>query len=321
MTSDDTAASDAAAAQEAAEAALADIPEGQVRLTYQGVADVLGVGDANYARGTAVDVDREAAKAALATGEPFKVEGASAEEVTAEAEATSMEDPQQRRAPRRRPSSPRRRCPMPDVTKIHLGPGDVWVTPDTTLGPPTKGVNMSDPTTSALMAFTTNFASPSTSPSPAWRNVGFTNGPATLTYRPTYYMVETEQAFAEVIVVPTTEEATLACTMQELDYQNMLIALGQATSKVTVGPPASNALFLGGKSNVNLATFCLLSRKRTGIGYFVSTLYQAYSSEGAPLNFERRAETRLPLTMRVLADATRPVGDQLFQIVEYPANP
>lgn len=209
---------------------------------------------------------------------------------------------------------------MPDATKIHLGPGDVWVTSDLAAAP-AKGGDLNDPTSSSLMAFTSNYAAPSTAATPAWRNVGFTNGPATLTYRPTYYMVETEQAFAEVLVVPTTEEATLACTMQEMDYRNMLIALGQGTSEVNVGPPANNAIFVGGKANVALFVFVLLSRKRTGVGYFVSTIYQTYSSEGAPINFERRAETRLPLTMRSLADATRPVGDQLFQIVEYPANP
>src|SRR5688572_28998135 len=114
----------------------------------------------------------------------------------------------------------------PDVTKIHLSPGDMWVTSDLTAAP-TKGVDLNDPTTSSLMAMTTGFALPSTAANPAWRYVGFTNGPATLTYRPTYYMVETEQAFAEVITTPTAEEATLGFTLLESDYRNLSLGMSQ----------------------------------------------------------------------------------------------
>lgn len=207
-----------------------------------------------------------------------------------------------------------------NVSAIHLSPGDIWTTTDLTAAP-AKGVDLNDPTTSALMTFSSGFAGPSTTASPAWRYVGFTNGPATLAFRPTYYMVETEQAFAEVLVVPTAEEATLTFTMQEADYRNLALSLGQATTEVNAGAPVNTALFVGGKSSVNLQCVTMLSRKRTATGYFVSTLYQAYSNDGASLNWERRAEQRNPVTMRCLADTTRPVGDQLFQIVDYVANP
>jgi hypothetical protein len=210
--------------------------------------------------------------------------------------------------------------PAADPTKIHLAPGDVWVTPDLTAAP-TKGVDLLDPTSSSLMTFTTGFGAPNTTANPAWRYVGFTNGPAVLQFRPTYYMVETEQAFAEVLVVPTAEEATFSMTMQEADYRNLALSMGQGTTEVNVSAPANNAIFVGGKASVNLNVVTFLSRHRTGVGYFVGTLYQSYSNDGAALNWERRAEQRNAVTMRCLADTSRPVGDQLFQLADYAANP
>jgi hypothetical protein len=200
-----------------------------------------------------------------------------------------------------------------DVNRIHIGQGDVWVGGT----PPAAGVDPLDPTTSTVNSMTTAFAAPTS----GGTAVGFTNGAATLTYRPTYYMVETEQAFAEVITVPTAEESTLAITMQEMGYQNIATAWGQGTTKVTAGPPANNAIFVGGKPTVIPAVVVLNSRKRSGAGYFILTLYQGYSAEGAAVNFERRAESRIPATIRCLSAVNRPQGDQLFQIADWAANP
>lgn len=207
-----------------------------------------------------------------------------------------------------------------DTTKIQLGAGDLWVTSDLTAAP-AKGVDLADPTSSALMRMQAGFVGPTTTANPAWRYVGFTQGPANLVYRPTYYMVQTEQAFTEVIVNPTSEEATLAFTMLEADYRNLALAAGQATTEVNGGSPASNALFVGGRPDTALYVAVLASRKRSQVGYFCLTFYQAHTQDGITLNFERRAEMRIAVTLRALGDATRPVGDQLYQLVEYPANP
>lgn len=196
-----------------------------------------------------------------------------------------------------------------DVNRIHIGEGDLWIGGT----PPAAGVDPLDPTTSALASFNTGFVAPST----GGTAVGFTNGAATLTYRPTYYMVDTEQAFAEVITVPTAEESTLAVTMQEIAYQNLALAIGQGTTLAGT----NNAIFVGGKPTVDPQPVVLLSRKRSGVGYFLTTIYAGYSSEGIGLNFERRAESRIPTTIRALSSTDRPQGDQLFQIVDYAANP
>lgn len=200
---------------------------------------------------------------------------------------------------------------MPAVEKIHIGAGNIW------LGgtPPAGGVDLTDPTTSTLNSMASGY----TAPTSAGDAVGFTNGPATLTYRPTYYMVETEQAFAEVITVPTSEETSVAFTALEATYRNIGVAMGQATSDVNVG--TSSALFVGGKPTVDPELMVLMSRHRSGVGYFILSLYQAYSNDGVALNFERRRETQIQVTVRGLADVTRPEGDQLFQLVDYDDNP
>lgn len=200
---------------------------------------------------------------------------------------------------------------MATVENIHIGAGNMWIGGTA----PTAGADPIDPTSSDLNAMTTGFAAPAS----GGTAVGFTNGPATLTYRPTYYMVETEQAFAEVITTPTAEETTLAFNALEATYQNIVVAMGQATAGVNAG--TSNAIFVGGKPTVEPQVLTLCSRKRSGTGYYLLTMYQAYSNDGVALNFERRREMQIAVTVRGLADATRPEGDQLFQLVEYMANP
>jgi hypothetical protein len=203
------------------------------------------------------------------------------------------------------------------VANIHIGQGEIWLGGTA----PTAGTDPTDPTLgtpSAVNAFTTSYAAPTS----GGTYVGFTNGAATLTYKPTFYMVETEQAFAEVVTIPTNEEAGLAFTMLEAGYVNLATAMGQGTTRVvTPGPPAFDAIYVGSKAVISLKVTTLLSRKRSGTGYYVLTLYQAYSMEGANLNFERRVEQKIPTNMRCLADVTRPTGDQLFQLVAYAANP
>lgn len=200
-----------------------------------------------------------------------------------------------------------------DVAKIHIGAGDIW------LGgtPPAAGVDLNDPTTSTVNTMATNF----TAPTSGGTHVGFTNGPATLTYKPTYYNVETEQAFAEVVVTPTAEECSLEFVMLEASYTNLANAMGQGTTEVNVGPPANNAIFVGSKPTLATRLLVMNSRKRSGAGYYILTVYQTYSMDGVALNFERRKETQNKVTMRALADTTRPVGDQLFQLAEFTANP
>jgi hypothetical protein len=201
----------------------------------------------------------------------------------------------------------------PNVQNIHLGQLEIFVGGT----PPAAGVDLTDPTTSALNSMASLFANPTS----GGVYVGFTNGAATLAYKPTYYMVETEQAFAEVAVVPTGEEGTLDFTALEVTYANIARAYGQGTTHVVAGPPAVNAVHVGGKASVSTSLFVGYSRKHSGVGYYIASLYQGYSFNGGSLPFLRREDTKIPVQVRCLADTTRPVGDQLFQIAEYPANP
>lgn len=200
-----------------------------------------------------------------------------------------------------------------NALNIHIGQGEIWVGGSA----PAAGTDPNDPTAgtpSAVASFNTNYVAPST----GGTYVGFTNGAATLTYRPTFYMVETEQTLAEVVTIPTGEEATLAFTMLEANYTNIATAYGQGTTRVGSG---FQVVYVGSKSVVQTRVILLLSRKRTGTGYYLVTLYSGYSHDGAAMNFERRAEARIQTTARALPDVARPIGDQLYQLVAYDANP
>src|ERR1035437_7031349 len=97
-----------------------------------------------------------------------------------------------------------------DVTKIHIGQGEIYFGGTA----PAAGGDLTDPTSSSVNSMLTGF----TAPTSGGTYVGFTSGPATLTYKPTYYMVDTEQAFSEVVITPTAEECTLDFTMLEASY-------------------------------------------------------------------------------------------------------
>lgn len=193
---------------------------------------------------------------------------------------------------------------------VQIGQGDIWIAGTA----PAAGVDLTDPTTSALNSMATAY----TAPTSGGVAVGLTNGPATLIYKPTYYMVESEQAFAEILVIPTAEETSIGFSMMEASYQNLHTVIGQSTTKTGSG---FNANYVGGLPTVTPRLAVLNARKRTGVGYYILTIYQGYSMDGISANFERRKELEMPTLLRALADTTRPVGDQLFQIVEYTANP
>lgn len=199
------------------------------------------------------------------------------------------------------------------VSNIHIGWGEVW----TGGTPPAAGSDPLDPTAGTPAVLNTMITG-YTGPTSGGAYAGATQAPATLTYKPTYYMVEIEQAMAEVVTIPTAEEAALAFTMVEATYLNIATAFGQGTTRTTGG---AQAIYVGSKEVLATKVVVLMSRKRTGVGYYILTIYSGYSMDGANLDFQRRQEQRLPVNMRALADVTRSKGDQLFQIVAYDANP
>ena len=203
-----------------------------------------------------------------------------------------------------------------NVQNIHIGQGEIYVGGTA----PTGGTDLTDPnagTPTVLNTMATGF----TAPTSGGVYVGFTNGAATFSYKPTFYLVETEQAFAEVAVVPTAEEASLKFTALEVTYANLATVYGQVTSRVTATGTLSNAIFGGSKSIVSTKPAVLMSRKKSGIGYYLLTLYNAYSFAGGDVPFVRREDTKIAVELRCLADLARPQSDQLFQFVDYPANP
>lgn len=196
---------------------------------------------------------------------------------------------------------------------IHVGRGEVWVGGTA----PSGGSDLTDPTSSQVNAMASGF----TAPTSGGTYVGSTTAPTTIVYKPTYYAVSVEQTLADVAVIPTAEEATVDMTMAELSADNIKVAWSQASEATSV-TPAYKAVFVGGKTALTATpTVTVFSPKRTGIGYYITTVYQTYSMNGAPFSFDRKKETDLKVTLRSLAATGRPIGDQIFQVVAYDANP
>jgi len=204
---------------------------------------------------------------------------------------------------------------MPTVTpaNIHIAPADLW----TGGTPPAGGSDPNDPTAgtpSVFNAATTGYAGVDS----GGTYIGATQGASALNYRPTFYMVEIEQAMGEVVAIPTAEEASCTFTLVEVGYANLATAFGQGTTRTAAGV---QGIYVGSKAVLSTKVTALVSRKRSGTGYYIATLYSSYSMEGGTFTAERRQEARIAVTMRTLADTSRPIGDQLFQLVAYDANP
>lgn len=199
-------------------------------------------------------------------------------------------------------------------SNIHIGRGEVWFGGT----PPAGGIDLTDPTSSAVNYMETAF----TGPHSGGTYGGATVAPATIVYKPTYYAVSVEQTLADVAVIPTAEETTVDLSLAELSAANIHTAWTQSTQKNQVSGTTYQAVFVGGKtalpSNPMVAIF---SPRRTGVGYYIATVYETYSMDGAPFTFDRRKETFLKVMLRSLAAVDRPIGDQIFQVVAYDANP
>lgn len=144
-------------------------------------------------------------------------------------------------------------------------------------------------------------------------DVGSTIGESTVEYRPTIATVDIEQAFGGVAPRLTAEACTLKFTAGESTNANIKTAMQQATSTSDGG---HNYLTAGGKTGVTGQTVAIISKQADTPQYNWVCVYNVVSMDGVSLSFKKSATRQIAITFTALADPTRSVGDQLFQVVE-----
>lgn len=152
-------------------------------------------------------------------------------------------------------------------------------------------------------------------PSTGGTEVGFTNGPATVTVTGEVLEVMAEQALSAVRVLQTSEEATVNFTMKELGVQLIANILRDANYS-TVGQ--AKRVTGGGGQCIDPQVVTLVALDPCLAFYNVFVFYRAYLESDFAIPFAKAEETMIEVTLKGLSDTNRPTGDQLYQWVQVP---
>ena len=191
-----------------------------------------------------------------------------------------------------------------DATKIHQGPGKLWLD----VSVPAAGSRLLINASGEPQGGTPVFA-------------GATEGAATVALAPKLETVTADQAAGPLDVVMTVEAESIEVSLKESDLAKLkhFIAHGTFTTGTDTGLPAGAQTYeeisFGGLVAIPRTSVAVISPRRDASGKFVvSQLYQAYQAEAVQLPFQRGKETTYKVKFEGLADASRAVGDQVGKI-------
>jgi hypothetical protein len=194
--------------------------------------------------------------------------------------------------------------PNVDVTKIHQGPGKLWLS----VNVPASG--------SRLLI---NAAGEPTGGTPVF--AGATEGAATVVLTPKLEQISADQVAGAIDVVMTGEAESIEVTLKESDLAKLkyFIVHGSFSSGTDTGlpPGAQNyeEISFGGVMAIPKTSVAVISPRRDATSkYVVSQLYQAYQAEAIQLPFQRGKETTYKVKFEGLADVSRAAGDQVGKI-------
>ena len=194
--------------------------------------------------------------------------------------------------------------PNVDATKIHQGPGKLWL-------------NVSVPASGSRLLI--NAAGDPTAGTPVF--AGATEGAATVLLSPKLEAITADQVAAPIDVVMTGEGASIEITLKESDLAKLknFIVNGAFTTGTDTGLPAGvqsyEEISFGGTLAIPKTSVAVISPRRDSASKFVvSQLYQAYQAEAIQLPFQRGKETTYKVKFEGLADPSRAAGDQVGKI-------
>jgi len=194
--------------------------------------------------------------------------------------------------------------PSVDATKIHRGPGKLWL-------------NLSVPASGSRLLI--NAAGDPTAGAPIF--AGATEGAATLLLAPKLDPITADQVAAPIDVVMTGEAASIEVTLKESDLAKLknFIVNGAYTTGTDTGLPSGaqsyEEISFGGTMPIPKTSVAVISPRRDATNKFViSQLYSAYQAEALQLPFQRGKETTYKVKFEGLADASRAAGDQVGKL-------
>ena len=194
--------------------------------------------------------------------------------------------------------------PNVDATKIHQGPGKLWLT-------------VTVPTTGNRLII--NSAGEPTAGTPVF--AGATEGATTVVLSPKLEEINADQVAAPIDVVMTGEAESIEITLKESDLAKLkyFIVHGSFSTGTDTGLPAGAQTYeeisFGGIMSIPKTAIAVVSARRAATSKFVvSQLYSAYQAEAIQLPFQRGKETTYKVKFVGLADPARPAGDQVGKL-------
>jgi hypothetical protein len=194
--------------------------------------------------------------------------------------------------------------PNIDATKIHQGPGKLWLSVQV----PASGSRLVIDSAGIPTGGTPVFA-------------GATEGATTVVLSPKLEQIAADQVAAPIDVVMTGEAESIEVTLKESDLaklKNFIVHGAFSTGTDTNLPPGSQAyeeISFGGTVPIPKTSVAVISPRRDAPTKFVvSQLYQAFQAEAIQLPFQRGKETAYKVKFAGLADPTRVAGDQVGKL-------
>jgi hypothetical protein len=191
-----------------------------------------------------------------------------------------------------------------DATKIHQGPGKLWLA----VSVPAAGARLVIDSSGAPTAGTPIFA-------------GATTGAMTVVLTPKFEEISADQVAGPIDVVMTAEAAAVEVTLMQSDLANLqnFVAHGTYATGTDTNLPAGSQTYeeiaFGGIITIPKTSVAVISPRRDSTAKFVvSQLYQAYQAEAVQLPFQRGKETTYKVKFSGLADPTRAAGDQVGKL-------
>lgn len=191
-----------------------------------------------------------------------------------------------------------------DPTKIHQGPGNLWL-------------NVSVPTTGNRMLI--NASGVPTEGSPV--DAGAIEGAITLALGAKMDTIDADQLGGPVDAVMTGETDSIEVTMKESDLAKLRYFLQHGTYSTGTdaglpgGAQAYEEIAFGGIMPIPKMSVAAISRRRDSTTkHVVSQLYSAIQMEAIALPYSRDKSTTFKVKFVGLNIPTRPVGDQCGKI-------
>ena len=191
-----------------------------------------------------------------------------------------------------------------DATKIHQGPGNLWLA-------------VTVPVTGSRLLI--NVTGEPTEGSPIYG--GAIEGATAFNPSAKIAAVEADQISAPIDHIMTGEEGSIEVEMKESDLAKLrqYMQHGTYATGVDAGLPAGKQnyeeLSFGGIIPMTKMSVAAVSPRRDASGKFVvAQLYQAVQMEAIKLAFTRKKETTYKVKFDGEAVTTRPVGDQVGKI-------